>query len=283
MVNYRNWDQEMFQAAVDIAQMALAEACGKAVKNRPRRAPSERRNSGVVQQPEEEQVAPARDVVSIVEPLIQNLVSTCDDALTAHLRNLSRTKRQNIVADVQEAVDVAVSALRKAESEPSSLSQALRMSVPHIEPERADPQERCFPDVSPPPEIVVVVDRILEEVLPITSNGHHQCADDLSSLEFRCPGQLHLDGETFECSPIETMNVTNGCELVPDYRPETPYDLARLIAILYQTHLTDDQKLERFYDLGIRVFLYSNFARFFRIVVSSTSHWANVAPGCVIV
>ncbi|WKY15256.1 hypothetical protein Q1695_000608 [Nippostrongylus brasiliensis] len=130
------WDQRSAQAAAALVAQAFYEALGYNWNRHPRRDPTSWRNTTtpdqgppVVGPPVVASAEDQRDSVSSCSQLIGATVAACDSALTAQLRNLSQTKRQNILLEVSNAADAAIAALQEAWSDQSGLSSVLHRRV----------------------------------------------------------------------------------------------------------------------------------------------------------
>ncbi|VDL81457.1 unnamed protein product [Nippostrongylus brasiliensis] len=68
---------------------------------------------------------PEPDLVSLLEPLMNQTVTACDTAFTEQLRNLSLKKRQKILEEIQKAADAVIAKIRDARRDPPPLRESL--------------------------------------------------------------------------------------------------------------------------------------------------------------
>ncbi|VDP55311.1 unnamed protein product [Heligmosomoides polygyrus] len=123
-MNYQNWDSQVLQTAVLLAQKALQDALKPAGLEIPHRAPEAHRSWGVV--PDQVQSAPHE--MNSAAALIQNIVTTCDAALIAHFRHLSQRKRQSVLEEIQKAADAAKNALFQSGEDPLLVARMTQIS-----------------------------------------------------------------------------------------------------------------------------------------------------------
>ncbi|WKY07926.1 hypothetical protein Q1695_007431 [Nippostrongylus brasiliensis] len=119
----------------------------------------------------------------------------------------------------------------------------------------------------------------------VTFRRHMDLADP-ACVDFRCPGTFEQGGQRQRCKPPEKLGEILGfheSEPTGDITPQSPFQLGRVIAILRQTHISDDVIRSRILDEGYLVLTIESIAAayvYFRSRCYHINHFLeSVSPG----